>query len=148
MKIIATLALLSLASASFQLTDDEPEPTQREQKRQTPQWYWDDAMLKTKGVVRLTDQLFDESIQTNLWFVFFVFDRHNPAYPGLEYISRLMMEVSDLNLGMVAFVDVLDSGELLKETFDIESTPSAVLVREGLVYHMGTNKDKTITWTA
>lgn len=31
----------------------------------------------------------------------------------------------------VAFVDIIDDGELLKETFDIEATPNAVFIKDG-----------------
>ena len=36
----------------------------------------------------------------------------------------------------VAFVDIAEEGELLKETFDIDSIPSVRLVHDGLVYQM------------
>jgi thioredoxin-related protein len=49
-----------------------------------------------------------------------------------------MSDLAALTLGetIVAFVDVVDVGESLKETFDIESTPSAVFVKDTVVYHI------------
>jgi len=34
----------------------------------------------------------------------------------------------------VAFIDIAEDGELLKETFDIDSIPSVRLISEGVVY--------------
>ena len=42
----------------------------------------------------------------------------------------------------VAFIDVVNEGELLKETFDIEATPSAVFCKEGLVFYSNNQKEK------
>ncbi len=36
----------------------------------------------------------------------------------------------------VAFIDIMDDGELLKETFDIDTLPSIRLVKNGLVFQM------------
>ena len=35
----------------------------------------------------------------------------------------------------VGFVDIYDDGELLKETFDIEVTPSVRFMSKGVIYH-------------
>ena len=51
-------------------------------------------------------------------------------------MKQIGLQIGDDNKIKVAFVDVSDEGELLKETFDIESTPSLVFVKEGLVYYL------------
>ncbi len=51
-------------------------------------------------------------------------------------MKQIGPQIGDDNKIKVAFVDVSDEGELLKETFDIESTPSLVFVKEGLVYYL------------
>ncbi len=43
-------------------------------------------------------------------------------------ISNRLNEVANLNGLRVAFIDIADDGELLKETFDIETIPSVRLV--------------------
>ena len=83
--------------------------------------------------------MFDSYINEKDWLIFFVFDRHSPQYETTnEYFYYLMGEVAQLTLGdtIVAFVDVVDEGESLKETFDIESTPSVVWVKDQLVTHL------------
>jgi hypothetical protein len=83
--------------------------------------------------------MFDSYIREKQWLIFFVFDRHSDKYEVTnEYLYYLMGDVAKLTLGetIVAFVDVMDEGESLKETFDIETTPSIVWVKDQLVTHL------------
>jgi hypothetical protein len=57
-----------------------------------------------------------------------------------------MVDTASHLKGIIAFVDVVDDGELIKETFDVEYTPSVIFVKEGLMYFMPSAKQ--ITWTA
>lgn len=118
----------------------------------TEEWIWSDSALELEhSVVWMTDDLFDSQVNSKQWLVFFVFDRYNPKYSStLQFVHKLMTEVSVRvpSTIQVAFVDVMDNGELLKETFDIESTPSAIYIKDGLVYYMPQQVPNKITWLA
>ena len=51
----------------------------------------------------------------------------------LETLTQAMEGLVDLGV-RVAWVDVIDEGELIKETLDIDKTPSMVYVHQGNVY--------------
>lgn len=147
MKLFALFFALSLVFAHFEVTEDrEPSSEHPGTKRPDPD-EWSDHNLLQNRVIRLTDDLFDQQINEKPWLIFFVFDRHNPTNT-LQYVYQLLTQVAAQSDGVqVAFVDVLDEGELLKETFDIDRQPACVYVKDRMVYYMPANGG-TVSWTA
>lgn len=57
-----------------------------------------------------------------------------------------MIQEINANGFSVAFVDVVDEGELIKETLDVETTPSIIYINHGMAYHLSWNNERA--WSA
>lgn len=103
------------------IDDDIPVNRINKQKPNKEIWNWSDTKLADLQVVRMTNELFDSGINSKNWLIFFVYDRYNPAYDIInQYVYTLMVDTASSLKGQIAFVDVSDDGELIKETFDVE----------------------------
>lgn len=160
MKLLTTIFVLTILSVVAKVDDLEilddlgstplgDHPGKAAKNTQKDDDFWSDTKLETLyNVVRLTDDLYDAEIEKKQWLVFFVFDRHNEKYEAtLKYIYTLLKTL-DVSPVQVAFVDVLEDGELLKETFDIERQPACVFVKDQMVYYLPSGPQNTLTWTA
>ena len=146
MKLFTLFFSFWLVFAHFEVTENSDDPSEHprvDSSSQTDAYeFWSDQNLLQNRVIRLTDDLFDSQINDKPWLIFFVFDRHNPRYEHtLAYVYRLLLQVAQdaeiiTEAVQVAFVDVLDEGELLKETFDIERQPACLYVKEKMVYYL------------
>jgi len=84
----------------------------------------------------MTNDLFDSEIIANQksFVVIVISDRFKAGSQlFLESLAQAMEGLVDLGV-RVGWVDILDDGELIKETFDIDRTPSGVYIHQGNVY--------------
>ena len=137
---LLTLLVFGL-SRGFEIFDSEQAEGIVQNLSQKPKmqgWQWSDSLLLTDhGIQKMTADLYDTQIRANPWVILFVYERDNERRtPMNNYVWRLLKDIQPEGF-QVAFVDVVEpEGELIKETFDIETFPSLVYVNEGLVYHM------------
>ena len=97
----------------------------------------------------MTNQLFDEQITNNkqAYMVFLLRDRfttNSINKDNNEVIYKLLLNSESIGV-RVGWVDVYDEGELIKETFDIETFPTAVYIYQGMFYLMPS--PETNPWT-
>ena len=156
--LMATLMITSVFASTndVEIIDmDEAHSTVQEpiiqkdiHKKQPEKWVWSDEVLRDKGIVRLTNEIYDQEILAGPWLLVFLKDRHNETDFFNVYFSKQLVQiqqardqVANLTGLRVAFIDIAQDGELLKETFDIDSIPSVRLVHDGFVYQMQWNKE-------
>jgi len=141
---------------------------------------WEEDVLAVEGIVRLTDELYDEEIWRNHrefakhdpeapketkeskpaltpWLVFFTIDLQGDHFPRASANSNMWRRFNDVVQNMmrdlngkvnkfdkngemisqrlkIAYVDIIDNGELVKIAFDIPTVPAAVIIRDGKFY--------------
>ena len=104
---------------------------------------WNDEALEELGMVRLTNELYDEVVYpaSEKWLLVFSRD-HIPEIPIQitewnesikSYVKQIRKENPELK---IAYCDVHFWGLLLKQTFDISNIPAMRLAQYNRVYHM------------
>ena len=118
----------------YVITTEDEEVTKPKSSGRTAQdqskFTWNDRVLEAKGVIRMTNDLFDSEIVANQksFVVIVISDRFKAgSQVFLESLAQAMEGLVDLGV-RVGWVDILDNGELIKETFDIDRTPSGVYI--------------------
>lgn len=103
--------------------------------------------LDDNGIVRLTNELYDQEVYKaqEPWLIIFVqgLDTLNPyakfvaandkVFDRLIEMRKHGEEAANIK---IAYVDTLNEGELIKETFDIDMTPSIRLISNDKVYSL------------
>lgn len=104
---------------------------------------WSDSIFKDHGdIYHVTYDIYDELIEERTlengqgWLIFFIRGRFQESMTDInKQLFRLIWHAKhNINAPdylKVGFVDIIDEGELLKETFDIYEVPSVRYVFGG-----------------
>ena len=112
---------------------------------------WDKEGLAKAGMTLLTNELYDNEVyggaRNDTWLIVFLSQLNNTNVYSKHAdmnraVSKLLLDFAKMKASKtlkIRFVDTFQ-GELLKETFDIETIPSIRFVRADQVYHLKWNR--------